>query len=74
MRQGGRLSRYRVRDIVAVGGETPASLAEGWSVVQIETSVPITGLDAVSFAAARKCTHTRGEGSPAIPYLSVRPT
>ena len=41
-RRGGRLSRYRVRDVVAVRGEAPANLMEGWSVVRIETSAPIS--------------------------------
>ena len=41
-RRGGRLSRYRVRDVVAVRGEAPANLAQGWSVVRIEGSVPIS--------------------------------
>ena len=40
--RGGRLSRYRVQEVVPVEGEAPANLAQGWSVVRIETSVPIS--------------------------------
>lgn len=39
---GGRLSRYRVQEVVPVRGEVPANLARGWSVVRIETSAPIS--------------------------------
>ncbi|MFQ5968954.1 MAG: twin-arginine translocation signal domain-containing protein [Nitrososphaerales archaeon] len=42
MDEGGRLDRYRVREVVPVRGEVPADLAQGWSAVQIETSVPIS--------------------------------
>lgn len=40
--RGGRLSRYRVQEVVPVRGEVPANLASGWIVVRIETSVPIS--------------------------------
>ena len=40
--RGGRLSRYRVQEVVPVRGEALASLGQGWSVVRIETSVPIS--------------------------------
>ena len=40
--QSGRLSRYHVQEVVPVRGEAPANLAQGWSVVCIETSVPIS--------------------------------
>ena len=40
--RGGRLSRYHVQEVVPVRGEAPANLAHGWSVVRIETSVPIS--------------------------------
>lgn len=38
----GRLSRYRVQEVIPVRGESPANLAQGWSVVRIETLVPIS--------------------------------
>ena len=40
--QGGRLSHYRVREVVPVRGEAPTNLAQDWSVVRIETPMPIS--------------------------------
>ncbi len=38
----GRLNRYAVRKVVPVLGEAPANIAQGWSIVRIEASVPIS--------------------------------
>ena len=35
-----RLTHYRVQGVVPVRGEPPVSLAQGWSVVRMETSLP----------------------------------
>jgi len=40
--QGVRLSHYRVQDVVPVRGEAPPDLPQGWRVVRMETSVPIS--------------------------------
>ena len=40
--RGGRLSRYRVQQVVPVRGKAPTSLSQGWSAVRIESSVPIS--------------------------------
>ena len=43
--QQGTLSRYRVREVIPVLGEAPPALSEGWSVLRIESSVPISFSD-----------------------------
>ena len=48
--QGNRLSHYRVREVVPVRGEAPINLAQGWSVMRIETSVPPISLSEESLS------------------------
>lgn len=38
----GRLSRYHVRRVVPVRDKAPANLAQGWSMVRLETEAPIS--------------------------------
>ncbi len=40
--EGSRPSHYRVRKVVPVLGEAPTNIANGWNVVRVETSLPIS--------------------------------
>lgn len=40
--QGGQLSHYRVQDVISVRGGTPADLGASWTMLRLETAMPIT--------------------------------
>lgn len=40
--QSGRLTHYRIREVLPVRGEFPTALEDGWSMVRIETPTPFS--------------------------------
>lgn len=40
--QGGRLSHYQIQDIIPVRGSTPVDLGADWTMLRLETAMPIT--------------------------------